>query len=137
MLSAKCSRGCKLDQGKQVNELYEVVSQIPALLGRLIYIACLWNPQTRRYDRGLPARFLGVQADEALGCWHRSLFFQWLSQSWMEKQADVALYWSSIGGSRGQIEAIRELAEAAIPPHVNPEERRAFIKDLALAQGSL
>jgi hypothetical protein len=35
-------------------ELYELVLQTPSPFGRLIYVANLWNPQTHRYDRGLP-----------------------------------------------------------------------------------
>ena len=118
----------------RVDELHRLILRTSTVLGRLIYVACLWNPLTGRYDRGLPTRFLSLEAEEALGRWHHELFFQWLSQPSDEKQRDFICYWRSVGGSRDQIKAIRELGEAAIPPLVSPEERNAFLQDLTLAQ---
>jgi hypothetical protein len=118
-------------------ELYELVLKTPSLLGRLVYIASLWNPQTSRYDRYLPQRFRSVDADKALANWHLVFFTEWLSLSLEEKQKDVAIYWKSLGGSRDQIRAIRERGEAAIPPLVRAEERNHFIRDLMLIQAML
>ena len=122
-------------QGSPVVELYELVLQTPSLLGRLIYIAGLWNPETSRYDRGLPDRFRGVETDKALARWHQTFFVEWLSQTLTDKERDVALYWRSLGGN--QRKTIRELGEAAIPPLVRSEERKFFIQDLTFIQAML
>ena len=105
-------------QGDPRVELYELVLQIPSLLGRLIYIARLWNPQTSRYDSDLPNRFRFPGVDNALAKWHQTFFIEWLALSLEAKKADVALYWRTLGSSRDQIGAIRERGEAAIPPLV-------------------
>ena len=118
-------------------ELYELVLQVPSLLGRLIYIASLWNPQMSRYDGALPERLRFPGADNALAKWHQTFFTEWLALSLEKKKADVALYWRSLGSSRDQIRVIRERGEAAIPPLVRSEERQHFIQDLMLTVGML
>ena len=100
-------------EGDRVDELYGLMLRNPSLLGRLIYIGCLWNPRTGRYDRGLPTRFLGIETEQALRRWHHASFFQWLSQVPEERERDLVLYWNSIGGGRHQLRAIRELGENA------------------------
>ena len=117
-------------------ELYELVLQTPSLFGRLIYVAGLWNPETHRYDRGLPDRFRFDGADKALANWHRTFFVEWLALPLTKKERDVALYWSSVRGG-DQCKTLRELGEAAMPPLVRPEERRFFIQDLTFIQATL
>jgi hypothetical protein len=119
-----------------VVELYELVLQTPSLFGRLIYIAGLWNPETSRYDRGLPDRFRSVETDKALARWHQSFFIDWLSQSLTEKERDVSLYWTNLGGPENA-RTIREIGEAAIPPLVRAEERKFFLQDLTFIQAML
>ena len=119
-----------------VVELYELVIQNPSLFGRLIYIAGLWNPETSRYDRGLPDRFRGAETDKALARWHQAFFIDWLSQSLTDKERDIGLYWRSLSG-REQTRTIREIGEAAIPPLVRSEERKFFIQDLTFIQAML
>ena len=119
-----------------VVELYELVIQTPSLFGRLIYIAGLWNPETSRYDRGLPDRFRGVETDKALARWHQSFFIDWLSQSLTEKEKDVSLYWRNLG-ARDNGKTIREIGEAAIPPLIRSEERKFFLQDLTFIQAML
>ena len=112
-------------------ELYELLLQKPSLLGRIIYIANLWNPETSRYDRGLPDRFRFNAASNALARWHQMFFVEWLSQPLEEKERDVKQYWQSLGGSREQIKGMKDQSEAAIPPLVREEERRLFLMDLS------
>jgi hypothetical protein len=118
-------------------ELYELVVRVPSLIGRLIYIANLWNPETTRYDRGLPERLRFTDADKALAKWHYTFFVEWLSLPLPEKERDVDLYWRSIGGSQDQIKTVRQQAEAAIPPLVRTEERKFFIQDLTFILATL
>jgi hypothetical protein len=122
-------------QGNPVVELYELVLQNPSLLGRLIYISGLWNPEGSRYDKGLPDRFRGAETDKALARWHHSFFIDWLSLSLTEKERDVALYWRGAGSAVGK--SLREIGEAAIPPLVRSEERKFFLQDLTFIQALL
>jgi hypothetical protein len=110
-------------------ELYEKVTQIPSIFGRLVYIANLWNAQTGRYDRGLPVRF--ANADQSIAKWHQAFFVEWLALSMPEKERDVVLYWRTIGGRRDQIKSVRQHGEAAMPPLVRSEERMLFVRDLS------
>lgn len=119
-----------------VVELYELVLQNPSLFGRLVYIASLWNPETSRYDRGLPDRFRGAETDKAVARWHQSFFIDWLSQSLTEKERDVSQYWKSLT-AREHGRTIREMGEAAIPPLVRAEERKFFLQDLTFIQAML
>jgi len=118
-------------------ELYEQVVQNPSLFGRLIYVASLWNPETSRYDRGLPDKFRLPDVDRALADWHRKFFIDWLSQSLQQKERDLALYWRAIVGSPDQNKTLREIGEAAIPPLVRSEERKLFIQDLVFVSALL
>lgn len=136
-LLRRTSRAFAGDPGDRTAALQQLVLQQPTIFGRLIYIACLWNPVTGRYERDLPSRVLGPETDAALADWHNSFFFEWLTQSLEQKRSDVALYWTGIGGSRGQVDAIRELGEGAIPAGARAEERQAFLADLALVGTSL
>lgn len=119
------------------DELYRLIMQNASRLGRLIYIGCLRNPVTGRYERNLPDRFLAVDTDQVLGGWHQTLFREWLARPSEEKRRDLALYWWAIGGSRQQIAAIRELGEASIPPLTSPEDRALFMKELLSAHTHL
>jgi hypothetical protein len=129
-----CFPNFMAEAGNPLVELYELVIQPASLFGRLIYIANLWNPQTSRYDRGLPERFRSPETDQALVKWHYTFFIEWLSLPLPEKERDVALYRM---GNPGPGKTIRELGEAAIPPLVRAEERRFFIQDLTFIQAML
>jgi hypothetical protein len=115
-------------------ELYELMVHVPSSFGRIVYIANLWNPETSRYDRGLPERFRSPESDSALAKWHYTFFVEWLALPLPEKQRDVALYRSS---NPDQSKTIRELGEGAIPPLVRAEERKLFIQDLSFISALL
>ena len=54
-----------------------------------------------------------------------------------QKQSDVTIYWTSLGGTREDIKKIRELGEAAIPPLVDWAERQSFTQNLTFIQSLL
>lgn len=116
-----------------VIELYELVLRDPSVFGRLVHIAGLWNPESGRYERGLPDRFRIAGIDRALAKWHQAFFIEWLSGSLKEKERDVALYWHQ----KGRAKKLREVGEAAIPPLVRTEERALFLQDLSFIQALL
>ncbi|SRR5579883_3085590 len=124
-------------QGNAVVELYELILKNPSLFGRLIYIAGLWNPETSRYEKGLPDRFRSSETDKALARWHHAFFIEWLSLSLTEKERDVAMCWRSLGEKGVQGKTLREMGEGAIPPLVRSEERKFFLQDLTFLQALL
>ena len=121
-----------------VIRLYELLLKNPSHLGRLILIANLWNPETGRYDRGLPEHFRNrPEVEKAASNWHQTFFVEWLALPLPEKERDVGLYWRSIGGERDQIKTVRQQGEAALPPLVRSEERKLFIQDLTFILATL
>lgn len=121
----------------QAAELYDLLLQNSSIFGRLLHIASLWNPETRRYEQGLPERFRGAGLDQLVSRWHQAFFLEWLALSLEQQQRDVLLYWTSGGRKPEQLQKIRELGEAAIPPLVDWTERQSFVKNLGFIQGIL
>jgi hypothetical protein len=119
------------------SELYDLLLQNSSIFGRLIHIASLWNPETRRYEKGLPERFRNGGLDSLISRWHQAFFLEWLALSLDQQQRDVDLYWTSKGRARPEVSQLRELGEAAIPPLVDWAERQAFSKNLAFIQSVL
>lgn len=126
-----------LTQRDPVVEFYEAVQKTPSIFGRLISIADCWNPQTGRYERGLPDSHRNEEMDKALARWHHAFFVEWLSSSLAEKERDVVIYWANADSVRKQGKKLREVGEAAIPPLVRSEERALFLQDLAFIQALL
>jgi hypothetical protein len=71
--------------------------QIPSLIGRLVYLSGLRDPNTGRYSHhGLAMRFGGDEADAAIRKSHEDAFRRCLSMTMAEKREDAELYWSSL-----------------------------------------
>jgi hypothetical protein len=121
-----------LDEARILSELRNFLHRDPSYLGRLIGAAGLWNHATGRYDLNLPERFQGERIDHAVAQWHKSFFLEWLALSLEEKEADLSKYWESLGRPLDQINRIRAIAEAAIPPLTNSAQRQDYIHDLVL-----
>jgi hypothetical protein len=121
-----------LDDAGILLELRDFLHRDPSFLGRLIGAAGLWNHATGRYNRNLPERFRGERIDQAVAQWHKSFFLEWLALSLEEKEADLTAYWESLGRQVDQINRIRAIAEAAIPPLTNSAQRQDCIHDLVL-----
>ena len=108
--------------------------QNPSIFGRLVHIAGLWNPETKRYERGLPDRFRNAGLDQAISKWHQAFFMEWVALSLAQQQNDVVVYWNSLGRAAEQVKKIREQGEAAIPPLVEWAERQSFLQNLGFIQ---
>ena len=119
------------------SELYDLLLQNTSIFGRLVHIAKLWNPETRRYERGLPGRFCNAGLDQLVSRWHQAFFLEWLALSLEKQQRDVLLYWSSQGAPPEELHKIRELGETSIPPLVDWTERQSFLQNLGFIQGVL
>ena len=81
-----------------IEDLWRVtLSQIPSLLGRLVYLSSLRDPNTGIYSHyGLAQRFTSEEADEAIRESHERAFGEWLLLRVAEQRADCELYWSSL-----------------------------------------
>jgi hypothetical protein len=115
-------------------ELYELLLQNRSIFGRLVQVSGYWNPETSRYERGLPERFQNAGLNAAIVRWHHAFFIEWMALSLTQQQNDVMIYWESVGRTPEQAQKIRTLGEAAIPPLVEFTERRAFSQNLAFIQ---
>lgn len=73
------------------------LSQIPSLLGRLVYLSSLRDPNTGQYShQGLALRFGAEETDEAIRGSHKMAFEQWLPMKVADQRDDCELYWSSL-----------------------------------------
>ena len=115
-------------------ELYEMLLQNPSIFGRLTQIAGFWDPQTSRYERGLPERLGNAGLNQAIFRWHQAFFIEWLALSLAQQQNDVEAYLARAGRTSERIQRIREAGEAAIPPLVDYAERQTFLKNLSFIQ---
>lgn len=83
---------------RAAEDLWRVtLSQIPTLLGRLVYLSSLRDPNTGFYShQGLALRFGVEEADEAICGSHELAFEQWLPMKVTDQRDDCELYWSSL-----------------------------------------
>ncbi len=109
------------------------ISQIPAVFGRLVYLASLRNPNNGCYEHhGLALVFGEEEADKALKNSHAVVFAEWLSFNLEQQKADLDLYISGlIEDKRVVIDTwIRLAPYRNLPPaSVRGIERRLYISD--------
>jgi len=81
-----------------IDDLWSItLSQIPSLLGRLVYLSSLRDPNTGLYaHHGLALRYGADQANAAIGESHEKAFDRWLLLKVGEQREDCELYWSSL-----------------------------------------
>jgi len=110
------------------------ISQIPAVFGRLVYLASLRNPNNGRYEHhGLALVFGEDEANKALKNCHSSVFAEWLSFNLEQQKADLDLYISALfEDKRVVIETWIRLApyRNLLPASVRGPEKRLYIADL-------
>ena len=114
-----------------IDDLWSVtLSQIPSLLGRLVYLSSMRDPNTGVYaHQGLAQRFGTSEADTAIRQSHESAFDRWLLLKVGEQREDCELYWSSlledrrlVAESWTQTETYRGL----LPASASPAQRQDF-----------
>ena len=116
---------------RAVEDLWRVtLSQIPSLLGRLVYLSSLRDPNTGLYaHHGLASRFSAQEADEAMRQSHERGFNQWLSLNLTEQREDCELYWSSLLEDRrlvAQMWVQTESYRTLFPASASPAQRVDF-----------
>ena len=114
-----------------LEDLWRVtLSQIPSLLGRLVYLSSLRDPNTGFYaHQGLVLRFSAEEADDAMRRSHERAFEQWLILRVVEQREDCELYWSSLLEDRRLIAQMwiqTETYRTLFPASASPAQRVDF-----------
>ncbi len=88
-----------------VSDLWRnTLSQIPAVFGRLVYLAALRDTNSGHYEHhGLALVFGAQEADRALRRSHSQTFSEWLCFNLEQQKADLDLYLSALSGERRRI----------------------------------
>src|SRR5258708_36516832 len=74
------------------------LSQIPSVLGRLVYLSSLRNAVTGKYEHhGIALTFGEDEARRALRRSHTRTFAEWLSFNLEQQKSDLDLYLSTVG----------------------------------------
>ena len=80
------------------------LSQIPAVFGRLVYLAALRDANSGRYEHhGLALVFGENEADRALRRSHIQTFSEWLCFNLEQQKADLDLYLSALLDERRRV----------------------------------
>ncbi|HEY3744449.1 MAG TPA: hypothetical protein VGL53_31615 [Bryobacteraceae bacterium] len=114
-----------------VEDLWRVtLSQIPSLLGRLVYLSSLRDPNTGLYSHhGLAQRFDAASADVAIGESHQDAFGRWLLLKVGEQREDCELYWSSLLEEKRLVAEMwikTESYRSLFPASASPAQRADF-----------
>ena len=113
------------------DDLWRVtLSQIPSLLGQLVYLSTLRDPNTGLYaHQGLAQRFSAAEADVAIRRSHERAFDQWLLLKFVEQREDCELYWSSLLQDRQLVDHMwikTEIYRSLFPASASPAQRLDF-----------
>lgn len=113
------------------------LSQIPVLVGRLVYLSTLRSPVTGRYEHhGLALLHGEGEADKAIRGSHRRAFQEWLALGLPDKVEDLDTYLRMTGEDPGQILRHWSKAEtwgAFLPTGSLPAEKSLFASDMRTA----
>jgi len=117
-----------------VSDLWRnTLCQIPAVFGRLVYLAALRDPNSGRYEHhGLAVVFGDSEADRALRRTHMQTFSEWLCFNLEQQKADLDRYLSAVLDDRKRIidtwlrlEAFRTL----VPSSATKAELELYLSD--------
>jgi hypothetical protein len=121
--------------------LRNALVDIPTLVGQLVYIVSLRDPNTGRYrHHGMVQMFGEERTDQALRAGHSAAFCEWLCLDLEQQQADLELYFAGQETDRRTVVSTWQALEPyrhLIPAGVDEPERRLFLTDLATLLGLL
>jgi hypothetical protein len=105
----------------------QILSQIPTLFGRLVFLASLRDAVTGRYTHEALAGLLGAEETDRTLCHsHHQIFSQWLASGLAEQKADLDEYRQ---GSPNEPD-YRKL----VPATAREVERQLYLTDLETLQ---
>ncbi|MBI4877286.1 MAG: hypothetical protein HY822_21880 [Acidobacteria bacterium] len=112
------------------------LSKIETVVGRLVYLAGLRDPNSGRYEHhGLVLVFGDEEAGRALRESHEKVFAGWLEFDLMRQKADLGLYFAECATrKRTAVEAwlLLQPYRNLIPACASEAERRLFLSDFAV-----
>lgn len=132
-MRAERTVGVAFDRSAAADLWRNTVSQIPAVFGRLVYLASLRNPNNGAYEHhGLAQVFGEEEANKALKNSHTSVFAEWLSFNIEQQKADLDLYISDLSEDKRVVidTWVRLTPYRNLPPaSVRGVERRLYLAD--------
>jgi len=88
-------------QGLVVESLRRILTSIPTVFGRLVYLASLRDPKTGHYSHEQLSLFLtDGDLDRTVSQYHHRVFSQWLGFNLADQKNDLGEYLGSSGGPR-------------------------------------
>ena len=123
-----------LDRSADTDLWRHTLSQIPVLVGRIVYLSTLRSPITGRYEHhGLALVYGDGDADKAIRVSHRKAFQEWLALGLQEKVEDLDGYLRTTG--EDPLEVLRhwsraETWSALLPTGSLPAEKSLFASDM-------
>jgi hypothetical protein len=106
--------------------LFRVLTQIPTIFGRLVYLASLRNSDSGRYSHHLLNGVLDFEECDRVLCHsHHQVFSRWLTFCLEEQKKDLEEYLNSAGVS----ETVLNYPDL-IPRSSREVERQLYITDL-------
>lgn len=93
-----------LERSANADLWLHTLTQIPVVIGRLVYLASLRNTVTGRYEHhGLSLVFGEAEAEKAIRGSHRKVFQEWLAEGLENKVEDLATYLDHCGEDPRQV----------------------------------
>lgn len=109
------------------------LSQIPAVFGRLVYLAALRDANSGRYEHhGLALVFGEDEADRALRRSHIQTFSEWLCFNLEQQKADLDLYLSVLLDDRRRVTETwlrLEPFRSLVPSSATKAENELYLAD--------
>ena len=103
-----------------------VLSEVPTVFGRLVYLAALRNPVTGEYAHAMLSRLMSAEeADRTLRQSHHQVFFEWLTFNLADQKTDLDDYFRDSGAPLSVAEC-RDL----VPRSAREVERQLYLTDL-------
>jgi hypothetical protein len=105
----------------------QTLSQVPTVFGRLVYLAALRDPETKRYAHAALTPLLGPEDSDRMLCHsHHQVFSQWIGFSLAEQKDDLDEYVKHAGGRKHLFQQYRSV----VPPAAREVERQLYLTDL-------
>ncbi len=112
----------------------KTISQIPSVLGRLVYLSGLRNANSGRYEHHGLAAVVGLnEAEEALKISHFQAFQEWVEFRLEEQKADLDLYLGTLNEPKREVVETWILtlrSVSLLPASIHGVEREVFLSDL-------